>query len=265
MPLHTPDFTNALSTASTDLGNKWLSAAEKGLVYEKGIATDMAGWSTQQKILFLEMFLTHLSKQDDDADDDSNDDNKNNNTQKQKKKAINNSGGVFSEPFLKALDKSYSLTTSQNAEIKFRWQSICLKCEMAWIVPHVTTFITSQGRMKYVRPLYRALGKSMVGKKAGVEAFRNSWKMYHSIARKMIQADFKSAGIDIGEEGFVSSSNSKKSTSSSSSSSSSNGNSSSSSTVSLPFVGTVGTGLFWSIIASTGFFAMSVFMKRNAR
>jgi Leukotriene A4 hydrolase, C-terminal len=40
------------------------------------------------------------------------------------------------------------------------------------IVPEVVAFVTSQGRMKYVRPLYRALIQSKNGKQAAIDTFQ---------------------------------------------------------------------------------------------
>jgi leukotriene-A4 hydrolase len=77
----------------------------------------------------------------------------------------------FSISFLEALDKAYDLNARKNSEIMLRWHSLCLRSEADWIVPHVVDFITSQGRMKFVRPLYRALRTSKVGGKLADEVF----------------------------------------------------------------------------------------------
>ena len=60
-------------------------------------------------------------------------------------------------------------------------------------MPEVVTFITSQGRMKYVRPLYRALRSSINGKDTAINTFKKYKNVYHPIARKMIEADLKKA------------------------------------------------------------------------
>jgi len=174
MPLSTPDFSNSLSVASTELGRRWVDVAkamEKGGPAPKwAAAKDIEGWSTQQKILFLECLLNYLAEE---------------------------GSTPYSDAYLRALDGAYSLTTCPNAEIKFRWQSICIRCEAAWIVPHVASFVSAQGRMKYVRPLYRALMRSRVGKSAAVDTFIRHSGMYHSICRKMLITDFKVAGINL--------------------------------------------------------------------
>eukprot|EP01035_Chromulina_nebulosa_P021569 gene21569-27927_t len=58
-----------------------------------------------------------------------------------------------------------------------------------WIVNDVVEFLGSQGRMKFVRPLYRLLRSSDVGSKVAVETFDNFSERYHPIARKMIAND----------------------------------------------------------------------------
>lgn len=48
--------------------------------------------------------------------------------------------------------------------------------------------------MKYVRPLYRALYASKMGKKLAVIAFLQNKDFYHPICTKMIAADLRIAG-----------------------------------------------------------------------
>ena len=68
---------------------------------------------------------------------------------------------------------------------------LALKSNASFILPHVITFVTSQGRMKYVRPLYRALLESSIGSKQARETFEANKGMYHAIARKMITTDIE--------------------------------------------------------------------------
>ena len=60
---------------------------------------------------------------------------------------------------LRRMDREYKLSESRNAEIRFRWQRLCLRVGEGadWIVPHVVAFLKEQGRMKFVRPLFREL------------------------------------------------------------------------------------------------------------
>lgn len=155
MPKFTPDFTNSLSKASSQLGHKWISDGGKG-----ASKADMQGWSVQQVLLFQDALLEHA-----------------------------NLWGPFSETTLLAIDKAYEFTSSTNSEIKFKWQTLCIKSEVEWILPHVISFVTSAGRMKFVRPLYRSLGNSKMGRELAIKTFAEHETMYHPIARKMVKSD----------------------------------------------------------------------------
>lgn len=58
---------------------------------------------------------------------------------------------------LEAMDKAYGLSSTKNSEIMFRWQMMCLVSAYEPVLPQVVSFITTQGRMKFVRPLYKKL------------------------------------------------------------------------------------------------------------
>lgn len=91
---------------------------------------------------------------------------------------------------LSRMDTLYQLSSSNNAEIKFKWQSLCLASGKTDIFPHVVKFITSAGRMKYVRPLYRALsGISDEGKTLARKTFLEHRSFYHPICDAMVSKD----------------------------------------------------------------------------
>ncbi len=165
MPAHVPNFANSLADESIALAGKWLAAAPAANVptLESVGPKDMDGWSSQQKCVFLENLLVGVGKLP----------------------------VPFSSQFIEKMDLAYALTASNNSEIKFRWQSLCLQCEVQWIVPHAVAFLASQGRMKFVRPLYRALKNARVGENGRIarETFKANATKYHPIARKMIAQD----------------------------------------------------------------------------
>lgn len=107
-------------------------------------------WNTLQKKIFLERLINH-----------------------------SNAVSPFEENVLKSLDKCYNFTACNNSEVKFLWQILCLKSQVNWIVPHVVNFITSQGRMKFVRPLYRALKNCPLldGERIARETFQANMSM----------------------------------------------------------------------------------------
>ena len=53
------------------------------------------------------------------------------------------------------LATTYGLAGNRNSEVRLQWQLLALKAQYTAVLPDVVAFATSQGRMKYVRPLYR--------------------------------------------------------------------------------------------------------------
>jgi hypothetical protein len=61
------------------------------------------------------------------------------------------------------LDAAFGLSASGNAEVLFAWLRLALGAEYAPALPAAERFLTSQGRGKFVRPLYEALARSEWG------------------------------------------------------------------------------------------------------
>lgn len=163
MPLHPhPDFSTQLAANSLALADKWKTAEDAKLAASGFAKTDIEGWSTGQSNVFLDTLLLHCG-----------------------------TVAPLSAEKLEFMDKTYGYSQVQNSEIKFRWQCLCLKTGVSWVVPQVLDFVKSQGRMKFVRPLYRALnGCSAVnGSQVAKTAFVANHNTYHPIARKMLQVD----------------------------------------------------------------------------
>ena len=157
----TPDYSNDLSQSARALAATWIGFAEAGAVSDGGAGGEgIDSWSSQMKCVFLEAMLDSAETK------------------------------AFPESVLKALDVAYKLSESKNAEIRFRWQKLCLATDVSWIVPHVMTFVKEQGRMKFVRPLYRSLANSSAADEAR-KVFMDVCMSYHPIARKMIASDLK--------------------------------------------------------------------------
>lgn len=95
--------------------------------------------------------------------------------------------GSPSEALCAAIDDAYGLTKSRNSEILCSWVLLALKAGYEPAVPAATEFAARQGRMKYVRPLYRALVD--VKPELARETFRAHKHSYHAIAAKMLARD----------------------------------------------------------------------------
>lgn len=81
------------------------------------------------------------------------------------------------------------MSTINNAEIKFRWLCLCLDSNFEPIFKSVVVFVTSVGRMKYVRPLYRSLNKCPNGAVLAKETFSTNKGFYHPICGSMVAKD----------------------------------------------------------------------------
>ena len=162
MPQHVPDFSNALSKCSKDLAKRWIDASTQRSAPIGVSKRDILGWSSQQTCVFLETLLQH-----------------------------NATNAPLVCEVVEKMDLVYEFTASNNSEIKFRWQTLCLQCECVWIIPHVMDFLASQGRMKFVRPLHRSLKNARIGQngKLARDSFKVNGPKYHPIARKMIAQD----------------------------------------------------------------------------
>ncbi len=134
------------------------------------LSVTLQGWSTKQKTIFLDLLIVHSEKQTDRAAEE-----------------------VFTHAFIAALDATYNFTASKNAEIMLRWHTIAMQSECTWILPHVVEFMTTQGRMKFVRPLYRTLRGTDMGKQLAIDTFEKYQHVYHPIARKMVAQDLQKA------------------------------------------------------------------------
>jgi hypothetical protein len=68
---------------------------------------------------------------------------------------------------------------------------LCIKSEYEAAFEGVAKFLAEHGRMRFLRPLYRALYKSSKGKELAVKTFKENRTMYHNIAAKMIAKDLE--------------------------------------------------------------------------
>jgi hypothetical protein len=82
---------------------------------------------------------------------------------------------------LAELDKTFKLSVSGNSEILFEWLQIAIKNRYEPAFAAVDHFLTSQGRRKYVRPLYTELAKTDWGRAMATDIYRRARPTYHSV------------------------------------------------------------------------------------
>ena len=157
MPPILPVLDQTMAKASADLAAKWY-AVDNGSEVPPS-SNELTAWSTGQITCFLDSLQ------------------------------IRTADKPLRVSTIKMMDDIYHLAQSQNSEILFRFCLLAIASEDESILPVAIRFITSQGRMKYTRPLYRRLHRSKIGRSIAIKTFLDHKDIYHPICRKMIAID----------------------------------------------------------------------------
>lgn len=76
-----------------------------------------------------------------------------------------------------------------NSEVKNLWIQLALKLKKEDIIPYAEEFLGQIGRMKYIRPIYKAYG--YFNKQKAMDCFEKNKGIYHPVAVRLIYDDFK--------------------------------------------------------------------------
>lgn len=149
-----PDFDTSLVDNCYKLSEKWEARAN-----EKDSFTpqrdDIKGWVANQSVVFLES-LEEFSK------------------------SISADDAVL-------LGKTYGFAESKNVEVSSRYFRVALKAGDQNAAKPTAQLLGEVGRMKFVRPLFRALAQ--VDRKLAEETLEKNKDFYHPICRQMVQTD----------------------------------------------------------------------------
>ena len=83
---------------------------------------------------------------------------------------------------LQDLDRAYRLTDSGNSEILFSWLRIAIRNNYRPAMPALERFLTSQGRRKFLRPLYEDLMKQDWGQSDARRIYAKARPTYHTVS-----------------------------------------------------------------------------------
>jgi aminopeptidase N len=89
---------------------------------------------------------------------------------------------TIAKPKLDELDRTFKLSTSGNSEIQFAWFRIAIRNHYEPAFAALEHFLTSQGRRKYVAPLYADLAQTTWGKPMAMRIYAKARPTYHSVA-----------------------------------------------------------------------------------
>jgi hypothetical protein len=87
-----------------------------------------------------------------------------------------------------ALDALLGLTGRGNHELLVSWLCLAAASGYEAVFPRVRALLTRVGRMKYVRPLYQALGETPNGRALAREVFAAAAPSYHALTRRAAQS-----------------------------------------------------------------------------
>ena len=80
------------------------------------------------------------------------------------------------------LDRTFGLTKRGNSEVLFAWLRVAIRHRYEPAMPALERFLTSQGRRKFLRPLYEDLMKTDWGKAEARRIYDQARPLYHSVA-----------------------------------------------------------------------------------
>lgn len=160
MPIEVPDFDRTLSKASENLALEWITYDVLGGA-SVAPTTSIADWSSNQITCALDIILDKINTDE---------------------------ASPLKVSTVTRFGEMYGMKETKNAEILFRYCRLAIQAGEEDILPIVVHFITSQGRMKYLRPIYRDLF-THGHEKLAVETFLSKKDFYHPIAAKMLAVD----------------------------------------------------------------------------
>lgn len=85
-----------------------------------------------------------------------------------------------------SLDAEFKFTASGNSEITHDWLLHAIKANYEPAMPKLRTFLTGQGRRKFLRPLYTELAKTDAGMATATNIYQQARDSYHSVSRETI-------------------------------------------------------------------------------
>jgi aminopeptidase N len=99
--------------------------------------------------------------------------------------------GSIPEARLAELDRTFKLSSSGNSEVLFAWLRVAIANRYQPAFPALERFLTSQGRRKFVAPLFADLAKTDWGKAMALDIYKRARPTYHSVSVNTIDQTLK--------------------------------------------------------------------------
>jgi aminopeptidase N len=94
------------------------------------------------------------------------------------------------------LDRTFNLSQKGNSEVLFLWLRLALRNRYEPALPAAERFLTSQGRTKFVRPLFEALVQSEWGRPIARQIYEEARPLYHAATRTAVEGVFTELKIE---------------------------------------------------------------------
>jgi leukotriene-A4 hydrolase len=89
---------------------------------------------------------------------------------------------TLTPPQLAGLDRAFGLSKAGNSEVLFAWLRIAIRHRYEPAMPALEHFLTSQGRRKFLRPLYDDLMKTPWGPPIARRVYQRARPTYHAVS-----------------------------------------------------------------------------------
>jgi leukotriene-A4 hydrolase len=90
---------------------------------------------------------------------------------------------------IERLQAVHNYNAVQNAEIRLAWLRLCLRAHVKGAVSLALQFVNEQGRLKFLRPIYRDLFRWEAAKEDAITNFRAHKHEMHPLAVSMLAKD----------------------------------------------------------------------------
>ena len=80
------------------------------------------------------------------------------------------------------LDDTFGFSRTGNSEVLFSWLRVAIRHHYAPAMPALEHFLTSQGRRKFLQPLYQDLMATEWGKREASRLYARARPLYHSVS-----------------------------------------------------------------------------------
>ncbi|MCP5119233.1 MAG: M1 family metallopeptidase, partial [bacterium] len=87
---------------------------------------------------------------------------------------------------MRELDTAFQLTQTGNSEVLCQWLILAIKNDYQPAHARTAEFLTSQGRRKFLKPLYEELAKTPAGKQRALAIYESARPTYHPISTATI-------------------------------------------------------------------------------